>query len=68
MIILGGRLVIERTNIDFSISPNRKSPLTVGVQLSSYDRNLHEFEIAFLEKELKKEDSVDILTVFEGSE
>ena len=67
MILLGGTIMIKKTNIDLSISPKRKNPLTVGVQLSSYDKNFHEFEISFLEKELKEGDTVTILTVFESS-
>ena len=59
--------MIKKTNIDLSISPKKKNPLTVGVQLSSYDKNFHEFEISFLEKELKEGDAVDVLTVFESS-
>lgn len=39
----------------------------MGVELSSYDRNFHEFEISFLEKKLKESDAVNILTVFESS-
>ena len=46
--------MIKKTNIDLSISPKRKTPLTIGVQLSSYDKNFHEFEISFLERELKE--------------
>ena len=59
--------MIKKTNIDLSISPKRKNPLTVGVQLSSYDKNFHEFEISFLERVLKESDTVNILTVFESS-
>lgn len=59
--------MIKKTNIDLSMSPKRKNPLALGVQLSSYDRNSHEFEIMFLEKELEESDTVDILTVFESS-
>ena len=59
--------MIKKTNIDLSINPKRKNPLTVGVQLSSYDKNFHEFEISFLEKELEEGDTVNILTVFESS-
>lgn len=60
--------MIKKTNIDLSMSPRRKNPLVLGVQLSSYDKNFYEFEISFLEKELKEGDTVSIFTVFESSE
>lgn len=66
--VIGGEIMIKKTNIDLSISPKRKNPLAVGVQLSSYDKNFYEFEISFLEKELEESDTVNIFTVFESSE
>lgn len=59
--------MLRNTNIDFTLGVNKKLPLAMDVQLYSYDKNSHEFELTFLDTELKDSHEVNVLSVFEGS-
>ena len=56
------------TRLDLSLNVGRKSVRALDVELHSYDRDYHEFEIAFINLELKPTDRVQVLAVFEESE
>lgn len=59
--------MLRNTNIDFTLGVNKKLPLAMDVQLYSYDKNSHEFELTFLDTELKDNHEVKVLSVFEDS-
>lgn len=55
------------TKVDLTLDVDKNRVKTLDVELRSYDKNNHEFEISFLKHKLDSDDEVYILTRFNMS-